>query len=186
MFTLVAKLCLMYSFSYFMQVYYATWDSSHFHCDRVCGMNISQNCDRPGEALLSYSLRTSQLLVIHKINCLGLRIDEPIKVFKTLAHFLLKLILDLILNLSPTNAWSQVHGSKRLSCDTDCQEVSRCCTRGESEKSIAHRSQRMQLRVHPGIDTSDSHQGYQWPHKKDLNVLKKIKKHLFSHLLHKE
>ena len=33
---------------------------------------------------------------------------------------------------SPTNAWSQVCGRDRLSCNTDCQNVSRCCTRGES------------------------------------------------------
>ena len=33
---------------------------------------------------------------------------------------------------------------KQLSCHTDCQEVSRGCTTGESEESIVHRWQSMQ------------------------------------------
>ena len=43
--------------------------------------------------------------------------------------------------------WLWVRGSKRLSYSADHQEVSRCHTRGESEKCISHRQQSRQ--VHP-------------------------------------
>ena len=46
-----------------------------------------------------------------------------------------------IIGLSPTSACIclKVCGSKRISCHASCQEVSRCWTRFESEKSIACR-----------------------------------------------
>ena len=56
---------------------------------------------------------------------------------------------------------------KGLSCNSDRQEVSRCCARGESEGSIAEQGIPRQM--------SPEVQKYWWPHKKDSrlpNVLK--------------
>ena len=67
----------------------------------------------------------------------------------------------------------QVHESERLDCNTGHQEVSRCCTRGESEESVAFTRWNRQVRVstlalNPKvIDTRNPKHGYQLPHKKD-------------------
>ena len=65
------------------------------------------------------------------------------------------------LNFKNASAWL-----KRLCCHTGCQEVSRCCTRGESENSKCR-----QARDPPWLwkttHTSLEVKKYQWPHKKD-------------------
>ena len=72
------------------------------------------------------------------------------------------------------------------SCHAGCQEVGRCCTRGESREHISHmppskvkiRLPTLVLKPRENITRSPK-QGYQWPHKKDLcppNIFfKKIK-----------
>ena len=61
-------------------------------------------------------------------------------------------------NSNPTNACSQVCGQEQLGCHAGHQEVSRCCTRGESQVSFAHRLQSMRARgstpmlVHKYVD----------------------------------
>ena len=47
----------------------------------------------------------------------------------------------------------KVPGSKRLSCPADHQEVSRCCTRGESEESIAWRQKAHKQGIHLGFES---------------------------------
>ena len=62
----------------------------------------------------------------------------------------------LILDLSPTNDCMQAHR-----CHTGHQDVSRCCTRGESEESIVCRQQSRQakestLALKPRVDVTRS------------------------------
>ena len=86
-----------------------------------------------------------------------------------------------ILGLSPTNAC--VHVQVCGSNDSMTQEVSRCCTRGESEKSTVCRWQSMQAKaLKPRtVVTTSPKQGYQWPHKKtnvlQIFFLKKVHPH---------
>ena len=47
---------------------------------------------------------------------------------------------------SPTTYIDQKVETKRLGCNAGHQEVSRCCTRVESEESVAYRWQNMQAR----------------------------------------
>ena len=66
------------------------------------------------------------------------------------------------------------------------QEVSRCCTRGDSEESTARRWWSMQVRgTHPGFENQNRYyqkyknRGYQWSHQKDWctpNILFKSKR----------
>ena len=73
------------------------------------------------------------------------------------------------------NVWYvQLCGSKSLSSHAGCQEVSRCCTKGDLRKSIAHRQQNMKARINPGFETQGRHQQkskirVSVTHKKDLS-----------------
>ena len=88
-------------------------------------------------------------------------------------------------DLHTTNAcgyvWRlQVHGSKELGYHAGHQEVSRCCTRGESEEysmqTRKHASEST-LALKPGTGvTSSPKQGYQWSHKKDMCPPKILKR----------
>ena len=72
---------------------------------------------------------------------------------------------------------------RQLSCHVGCQEVSRCCTRGESQGTctITHMPPLSLNKAEPtlalkprGEVTRSPKQGYQWPHKKDSCPPKKI------------
>ena len=74
------------------------------------------------------------------------------------------------------------HVGNATNCLAGHQEVSRCCTRGESEESVAHRRGSTQARDPPwllkptaGI-TRCLKQAFQWHHKKDLCTPKNFKK----------
>ena len=75
-----------------------------------------------------------------------------------------KLNLSYFPDSNPTNACSQVHGSKRLGCHTGHHEVSRSHTRGESEDSVAHKQMDSPLEEF----TKSPKQGYQWPPQEGL------------------
>ena len=61
----------------------------------------------------------------------------------------------------------QVYGLKIFSCHAGHQEVSRCCTKGESEESIACRLKRMQVRNPLGLETQG---GHHWKSKTGISV----------------
>ena len=77
---------------------------------------------------------------------------------------------------------------RRLGCHADCQEVSRCHTRGESQGmcNVTHTPPLSLNKAEPtlalkprGDITRSPKQGYQWPYKKDScppKILKKRKK----------
>ena len=70
------------------------------------------------------------------------------------------------------NTRVQVSGLQRINRNVGRYEVSRCCTRAESEESIAHRPQSTQTRgstfaLKPSADiTRSPKQGYQSPSKR--------------------
>ena len=72
-----------------------------------------------------------------------------------------------------------------LSCHAGCQEVIRCCTRGESQGmcNVTHMPPLSSNKAEPtlalkprGDVTRSPKQGYQWPHKKDSCPPKNLKK----------
>ena len=75
---------------------------------------------------------------------------------------------------SPTNACSQVHVREWLGCEVGHQEVSRCCTGGES-RGTCNLYASMQVRIRlptlalkpRGDVTKSPKHGYQWPDKKE-------------------
>ena len=79
-----------------------------------------------------------------------------------------------------------------LSCYAGRQEVSRCCTRGESQGmcNVTHMPLLSSNKAEPtlalkprGDITRSPKQGYQWPHKKDScppKIFKITKKHVMS------
>ena len=71
---------------------------------------------------------------------------------------------------------------KQLCCHAGCLEVSKCCTRDESEKSAVCSWQSMQVSgIHPGFETQGTRhknlkQEYQRLYKKNLCLLTPVKK----------
>ena len=76
-----------------------------------------------------------------------------------------------------THDLQQVDELKRCNRHAGHQEVSRCCTRGESEDHRGkHTSEGSTLALKPRADVTRSPKpGYQWPHKKDLCLSKYLK-----------
>ena len=59
---------------------------------------------------------------------------------------------------------------EETSCHAGHQEVSRCCTRDESQGMYIMYTYTKALALKPRKDiTKSPKQGYQWPHKKDLS-----------------